>query len=59
MEKIIRPHIDEGNNIIIDGWGSNFWMNDIHTGYNRIIHIHGHHVFGQEEESTAHIESVW
>ena len=59
MEKIIRHHFAASNNIITDRWGAYQWMNNIHFGYNRIIHIHGNHNFGHGEESTSHIESCW
>ena len=59
LEKIIRYHISIGNNIITDGWGAYNWMNAANSGFNRIIHIHGHHDFGHGDESTSHIESVW
>lgn len=29
------------------------------SGFNRIIHIHGHHDFDHGDDSTSHIESVW
>ena len=35
------------------------WMNNPHSGYNRIIHIHRNRDFGFGEESTSHIESIW
>ena len=60
MEKIIKHHVAKDNNIIIGGWGGAYqWMNNIHSGYNRIIQIHENHDFGHGEESTSHIESVW
>lgn len=59
MKKIIKQHIGIGNNMVTDGWGAYEWMDANNLGYNRIIHIHGHHDFGYEEESTSHVESVW
>ena len=52
LERIIRHHISIGNNIITDGLGAYDWMNSRNSGYNRIIHIHGHHDFDHVEEST-------
>ena len=48
-----------GNNVVTDGWGAYNWMNSHNSGYNRIIHIHGHHDFGYGAESNSHVESVW
>ena len=59
MQKIIKQHIGTGNNIVTDGWGAYGWMDANNSGYNRIIHIHGHHDFGYGEESTSHVESLW
>ena len=59
LQKIIKQHVGTGNNIVTDGWGAYGWMNAHNSGYNRIIHIHGHHDFGYGEESTSHVESVW
>ena len=59
LEKIIRHHVSIGNNIITDGWNGYNWMNNPNSGFNRIIHVHGLHDFGQGAESTSHIESVW
>ena len=59
LEKIIRHHIPPGNNVITNKWGSYSWMNNPHSGYNRIIHIHGNRDFWFGEESTSHIKSVW
>ena len=34
-------------------------MNAPNSGYNRIIHLHGHHDFEYGEESTSYVESIW
>lgn len=34
-------------------------MNNPNSGFNRIIHVHGLHDFGQGAETTSHIESEW
>ena len=59
MKEIIKHHIGIGNTIITHGWGAYDWMNNLNSGYHRIIHILGHHDFGHGIESTSHIESVW
>ena len=59
MKKIICHHIDIGNNIITDGWGSYQWLDNPIYGYRRIIYIHGNLDFGFTHESTSQIESVW
>ena len=59
LEKIIRHHVGTGNNVVTDRWGAYNWMNSHNSGYNRIIHIHGHHDFGYGSESTFHVESIW
>ena len=52
-------HVGKGNNFVTDGWGPYGWMDEIGSGYFRIIHIHGHHDFGNGDESSSHVESVW
>ena len=41
IEKIIRHHICESNNIITACFTSYNWLNNTNTCFNHIIHIHG------------------
>ena len=58
MEKIITILIPNGNIIISDAASCYSWLDDNHSDYVHHIHNHGHGNFGENIDSTSHIEQL-
>ena len=58
LEKFIRKKIPTGNNIVRDEFSGYEWIENINSEYIRYSYIHGRNDFGQEIQSTSHIESI-
>ena len=59
LKTFITKYIPSGNNLVTDGWKGYDWANRPNSGYTRYTHIHGRHDFGEGNESTSYVESLW
>ena len=59
LESFIKKFVQNGNNIITDGWSGYDFLDRPNSGYIRYKHIHGGGDFGYGVQSTSHIESIW
>ena len=59
IEKFIKKFVSFNSSIITDGWSGYSWLDRPHSNYYHIVHSHSVGDFGNGDESTTHIESLW
>ena len=59
MKKIIERLVPKGNRIVTDNAICYNFLTNVDSGYNQLIHTHGHGDFEDGIDSTSHIEQLW
>ena len=59
MKKIIERLVPKGNRIVTDNAICYNFLTNVDSGYNHLIHTHGHGDFEDGIDSTSHIEQLW